>query len=380
MQLQAAVDQLDLLVGGPVLGHRGLLDGELLLVEQLDAPVDEDPGQLGLGGELGELEAGVLELADRLAERLAVAAVLDRVVEHALHRGSGDDGDREALLRQVLHQVDEAHALLAEEVGRRDADIVEAELRRVLGVEADLVEVASPLEARHAALDDEQREALGALLRIGAGDDDHQVGVDTVGDERLGAVEDPVVTVAHRAGLDALQVAAGAGLGHRDGRDQLARTEAREPALLLLLVGEFEQVGSDDIVVQHEAQAAEAELGGLLGHDGVVTEVVHATAAVFLRHRHAEKALRAGLLPHLTVDDLVLLPLLVEGGHLLFEELPVRLPEEVVLGLEKGAFHLRSCVRRRSTYSRYAGERVVTLTQASAFCDPDDPMGAEWVA
>ena len=34
-----------------------------------DAVVEEDPGDVGLGGHLGEHEPVVLELADRLAER-----------------------------------------------------------------------------------------------------------------------------------------------------------------------------------------------------------------------------------------------------------------------------------------------------------------------
>ena len=44
-----------------------------------DALVDESSADLRLGLQLGQLEAGVLEIDDRLAERLALLHVVDRV-------------------------------------------------------------------------------------------------------------------------------------------------------------------------------------------------------------------------------------------------------------------------------------------------------------
>ena len=46
-----------------------------------------------------------------------------------------------------------------------------------------------------------------------------------------------------------------AGLGHRDGRDQLARADAGQPALLLLVVREVQEVRQADVVVQRRARA-----------------------------------------------------------------------------------------------------------------------------
>ena len=146
-----------------------------------------------------------------------------------------------------------------------------------------------------------------------------------------------MIALAHGAGLDALQIAAGSGLGHGDGGDHLAGAELRQPAGLLLVVGLVQQIGRHDVVVQRETEAAVAAGDGLLDHDGVVAEVGVASAAVLLRHRHAEEALLARLEPDAAVDDLVLLPLVVEGLDLLVEEGPVGLPEQIMLGLEKGA-------------------------------------------
>src|SRR5207245_3662357 len=50
----------------------------------------------------------------------------------------------------------------------------------------------------------------------------------TVGDEHLGAVEHVVIAVAHRASADGRHVAAAAGLGDRDGREQLTPAHRRQ--------------------------------------------------------------------------------------------------------------------------------------------------------
>ena len=155
-----------------------------------------------LGLELGQLEAGVLEIDDRLAERLAFLDVGDGVLHRRLDGGDRLDGDDQPLLRQLLHELDEAHAGAAQQIVGRHADIVEEQLRRVLRLHADLLEIAAALEALGRRLDGDQRRALGAELGVGLGDHDHQVGELAVADEGLRAVDHPVIAVHHRAGLD----------------------------------------------------------------------------------------------------------------------------------------------------------------------------------
>jgi hypothetical protein len=96
-------------------------------------------------------------------------------------------------------------------------------------------------------------------------------------------------------GAHGLQVAAGAGLGHRDGA-QLARGHARQEALLLLLGAAVEEVGRDDGRVQAAAPAAEVGARRFQDHHRLVAEVT-ATAAVGRGRRQAQQALRAGLVP-----------------------------------------------------------------------------------
>ena len=70
----------------------------------------------------------------------------------------------------------------------------------------------------------------------------------TVGDEYLRAVDDVTVAVAHRAGLQPLQVGAGRRLGHADRADQFAARHARQKAPLLLLGAVIDEVVRADAV------------------------------------------------------------------------------------------------------------------------------------
>ena len=254
------------------------------------AIIDEDAGDMGLGLELGKLEARVLEIDDRLAEGLALLHVGDGVRHRRLDGGNGLDGDDQPLLRQLLHQLGEAHAhshfLAAQQIVGRHADVVEEQLRRVLRLHADLLEIAAALETLARGFDGDQRRALRPQFGIGLGDHDDEVGELAVRNEGLGAVDDPVVAVHHRRGLDRLQVRACPRFGHGDGRHQFARAGLGDPLLLLLLGAVVEQIGNHDVVVQREGRTGGECPALLLDQDGAV-EKVGAGAAVFLGHGHA---------------------------------------------------------------------------------------------
>ena len=240
-----------------------------------------------------------------------------------------------------MHELHETRPLLAEAVLDRDAHVVEEQLRRVLGVHADLVEVAATLEPVHAALEHEQRHAAVALRRIGLDGGHDDVGVDPVRDERLGAVDDVVVAVADGGGRHRRQVGADARLGHRDRRDQLAGADAGQPPLLLIVVREVQEVGQADVVVQRQPEAGGVDVGPLqlLGDDDVEAEVLDAPAAELLGHLHAEEAVGPGDAEQLAVDDPGGLPLGVVRHGLALEERAERRPELVVDVLEERAPH-----------------------------------------
>ena len=86
------------------------------------------------------------------------------------------------LLRKAFHHRDDAAIDFADDVLGGDAHITEEELTRVrLGPS----ELATAVEPRRAGLDREQRDALGALLRIRARRNDDEIGANPVGDEHL---------------------------------------------------------------------------------------------------------------------------------------------------------------------------------------------------
>ena len=213
----------------------------------------------------------------------------------------------------------------------RHAHVLEEQLRRVLRLHADLLEIAAALETFALRLDGDQRGALGAERGIGLGDHDHEIGELAVRDEGFGAVDDPMVAVHHGRGLDRLQVGARARLGHGDGRDQFAGAGLGNPLLLLLLGAVVEQVGDHDVVVQREGGTGGQRASLLLDHDGAVEEI-GAHAAIGLRHRHAQKPLLAGLAPQVARHDPLLLPLHVEGRHFLLEKAPAGVAEHLVFG------------------------------------------------
>ena len=155
-----------------------------------------------------------------------------------------------------------------------------------------------------------------------------------------------MIALLDGAGLDALQVAAGPRLRHRDRGDQLPGAELGQPALLLLFGRQVQQVGRHDVVVQAETDPAVTPGGGFFGDNGVVPEIAVTAAAVLFRHGHAEEALFTGLEPHPAVNDLRLFPFLVIRRDMPIEEAPVGLPEQFMLGLEKSALILDGWAHR----------------------------------
>ncbi len=224
--------------------------------------------------------------------------------------------------------------------------VVEEQLGGVLGVLAELVQVAPAGEPGHAALDDQQRHAAVALRGVGLDGGDDQVRVDPVGDEGLGAVDDVVVTVADGGGGHRRQVRADPGLGHADRGDQLAGDDAGQPALLLLVGAVAEEVGQADVVVQGDPQPGAGVRGAqqLLAEHGVEPEVGHSPAAVLLRHVHAEKPLPTGGGEQLAGRDPGGAPLVDVRGDLLVDERAHGCAEGLVVVVVQRAAHAASSV------------------------------------
>ena len=168
---------------------------------------------------------------------------------------------------------------------------------------------------------------LAPAFGIGLGDDDDQIGVLAVGDEGLGAVEHVAVAGFLGRGAHALQVGAGAGLGHGDGADHFAGGELGQPALLLLLGAVMQDVGRDDAGMQRRAEGVEAGEREFAVDHRLMREAA-AGAAVFLRHRGAQQAGLAGLGPDLALVHAGLVPAVEMGDEFVGDEAPRLLLEQ----------------------------------------------------
>ena len=186
----------------------------------------------------GQLESRVLEVRNRLAERLALLHVGSRPIDRRFGAGDGGHGDLQTLPRQLLHQAHEAaifKRVPAEQVVDGHFDIIEKQFSRVLRFQSNLFQAFASHKSRHAAFDQQQAGALAARRRIGFRHHDHKIGMPTIGDECLGAVEKVMIPLPNCAGFHALQIGARRRLAHGNGAYHFTAGELRQIFFLLRL-------------------------------------------------------------------------------------------------------------------------------------------------
>ena len=204
--------------------------------------------------------------------------------------------------------------------------------------------------------------AVGALLLVGDREDDAEVGVVAAGDERLLAVDHPVVAVAYGGGAQVAGVRPGAGLGDREAADLLALDRRHQVLRPLLLVGvEQDVVGLAAELELHE-RPAELDLDQRRHHRA------EAHAAVLLGRLDAEEAGLAGL--GLEVAELV------EGQAALVAPLPLQhglLERDDLLG-DEGADPLPDLALLRAQAEVHGREATRAGASGSApRCRPAEP-------
>ena len=101
VQLQALVDHFALQVGNIVFASRRGRNIQFFLQVQFQAAVHIGAGHFKLGVHLGNLELGVLETGDRLAEGLSFLHVFDGVRQRRLGHGQTTNGNTETLLGAI---------------------------------------------------------------------------------------------------------------------------------------------------------------------------------------------------------------------------------------------------------------------------------------
>src|SRR5438105_6399197 len=234
--------------GGGVMGHRpgrGDLDGHLREPRR-------GRGEPGGGRLVEEALRGEVEAEAEAAE------LVDGRVEGALGdpRRLGADPDPAAV--EAGHRQPEAAALGSDPVGGGDPHRLEDELGGRGPPQPELAQRAGGAHPGPRRLDEEGADPPRARAP-GAGHDQVEIGLATVGDTHLGAVEDVVVAVAHRPGGERGGVAAAPRLAEGEGAEPLAGGEPGEVAPLLVLVAEEREglAGDADVdVIDHRAARA----------------------------------------------------------------------------------------------------------------------------
>src|SRR3989442_1576734 len=271
------------------LGERHLLRRDLPLVLE---PPQLQAEELCLGDlreHLGEPRLLQLEAADRLAEHHARLCVAQRLVVARHCRAHRSPRDAIARLREAQKRRLEP-ARLREQGVLGDAHVLQHQLARVAGAQAELAFLVFGREPVGAGRNDEAADRVHVVDLAGLGPHDGQLRGGAVGDPHLGPVQDPAILRLLRHGDHVGGIRSVVRLREPEAADHLARRHLREPAPLLLVRPE----GVDRIHGQRaldRGERAHPRVAALeLLHDEAVGDVVQPGAAVLLREVGAEQA------------------------------------------------------------------------------------------
>src|SRR5688572_15619201 len=145
---QRLVRVLERRLGGEVLGHAGLEIAALAAVVDGRRVLDQQSRGLDARRHLGELQLDRLVLADRLAEGVALARILERFLERGLGHADAARRDIDPAELEAADGLMKAAPFRADQIARRHAVVVEHELGRIDALVAELLELAARGESR----------------------------------------------------------------------------------------------------------------------------------------------------------------------------------------------------------------------------------------
>ena len=199
----------------------------------------EQIGGLQLGRHIGQLEADALEAADGLAELLAGRRPLGGDLQRPFGLAAAIRRDQDPGIGQPLAGLLEALALLAQDVAGGDPAVAEGKLVIVVAAVGDRARAAAYLESLGPDIDQEGGDLLAGPARrladAGDGEQNDEIRRRHAADEMLAAVDDIILAVPDRAGLDAHGVRAGIGLGEGEPLLALAADHREEISLTLVV-------------------------------------------------------------------------------------------------------------------------------------------------
>ena len=297
-----------------------VLPGGLAAVAGLRHRVDVGLGGVGRDVHVGELALDELELADRLAELLALVDVGHHHVEAGLHDAERPRRQHRPLVVEARHQHVDAASDLAEHVLLGDLALLEDQLAGIRAAHAELVELLGGGESLHALLDQEGGDAAGARRRVGLGVDHQGLGDGAVGDPHLGAGQHVAVAPLLGAGPHRHHVRPGARLRHRERPDMLAGDELGQVSPLLRVRAVAGDLVDAQVGMRPVRQADRGGGARHLLHCHAMGEVAEAEAAVLLLDRDAVEPERPHLGPEVAREGVGAVDLLGPRRDLLLRE------------------------------------------------------------
>ena len=227
----------------------------------------------------------------RRAELLALHGEAQRVLDQTLGHAHAHRGDMQTAPVQHLHGGLETLAFLtADNVLGGHPAVLEGDVANVGAFLAHLHVRLAADQPRRVAFNDKGGDAAGALVvLVGTRHHRVQAGFRAVGDVTLGAVENVVVAVLVRAGLQARRVGAHVRLGQTERADHFAGGQFGH-VLLLLLFGAVDQnaLGTDAVIGAEERAERRRGVADLKRHQGFLFHG-QAQAAVLLGNRQTEQ-------------------------------------------------------------------------------------------
>src|SRR5215470_17609001 len=232
-------------------------------------------------------------LRDFDAERMTFLRVADAGVTACANEPGCAGGHRVASLVEREHRDLEALTRPAHHILFGNFDAVHDEIPGVAGENAPFFLQWPARKSFEPALDDKRADAgrIALLFLFGIGPREHQEVVGDVGERNPGlfAVEDVPIAFLHGRRLDRARVAAGAGFGQAVPGQLVAFRLRDEIAPLLVVAAPREQRQAVEADVhRHDDAQRRVDVFELLAREAE-RDVVHAGAAVLLRHADAEQ-------------------------------------------------------------------------------------------
>ncbi len=208
------------------------------------------------------------------------------------------------------------------------------------------------------------------------GENDIGIALTGVGDEDLGAVEDPVVAVAHGGRSGASGIGAGGGLGQTEAAHLFTFGQGHEEFLLLLLGAEqVDRVGAEGEMGRQGHPGRGADPGQFLDSNRIA-DIIGSGPAIFLRKDDAGQAEFGQPVKHqLPVKPFLFVTFRSRGGHLLFGKTPHHIADQPlffgVLEMHWSCLHLY--LTQGNTFhhsSAYISKVYVRVKNFPAFLSP----------